>query len=187
MIPVLNWWRISFRARRLVRGKAMASTSSIVARTLTLHCVRHDHSVSHNSRVNRVAPVGIPGRRELLLLMTATTALKAGEMPSRAQDIGLFGLRKKLKKAEEAAEEIVREGFEAADKGIEVAGKGIEAAEKGLKTAEKDIVSAEKQIEGAVSFGGFAQAGVVAGAEFVGVLVATSVVDGILGPEAQKS
>ncbi|MCI71303.1 synechocystis YCF37, partial [Trifolium medium] len=32
-----------------------------------------------------------------------------------------------------------------------------------------------------------AQAGVVAGAEVFGVLVATAVVNGILGPEAQKS
>ncbi|KAL3525749.1 hypothetical protein ACH5RR_014121 [Cinchona calisaya] len=156
----------------------MASTSSVVAHTLTLHCVHHDHSRS--SRVTNLAPVRIPGRRKLLLLMTATTALKAAELPCKAADIGLFGLRKKLKQAEEEAEEIVREGFEAADKGIEVAGKGIEAAEKGLETAEKGI-------EGAVSFGGIAQAGVVAGAEFIGILIATSIVNGILGPEAQKS
>ena len=35
--------------------------------------------------------------------------------------------------------------------------------------------------------GGLAQAGAVAGAEVFGILVATAVVNGILGPEAQKS
>ncbi|MFS8033434.1 hypothetical protein Hanom_Chr17g01569501 [Helianthus anomalus] len=101
-------------------------------------------------------------RRQLLLLLTATTAVTAMEAPSMAEDIGLFGLRKKLKKAEEEAEVIVKEGFEAAE-------KGVEAAEK------------------EVSFGfggGLTQAGVVVGAEAVGVLVATSIVNGILGPES---
>ncbi|MCD7448861.1 hypothetical protein HAX54_046955 [Datura stramonium] len=79
-----------------------------------------------------------------------------------------YGLRKKLKKVEEEAEELVKEGFEAAD-------KGIEAAEKGLVTAEKGIEAAEEKIESTVSFGGLAQAGAVAGAELVGVLVAGAV------------
>ena len=75
---------------------------------------------------------------------------------------------------------IVKEGFEAADKGLETAERGIEAAEQG-------IVTAEKEIESAVSFGGLAQAGAVAGAEVLGVLVATSIVNAILGPEPQNS
>lgn len=165
----------------------MASTSSVVARTFTLHCARHVHSTSHHSRVTKIAPAVVPGRRQLLLLFTATTALKAAELPSRAQDIGLFGLRKKLKKAEEEAEELVKEGFEAADKGIQAAEKGIEAAGKGLVAAEKGVEAVEKGIEGAVGFGALTQAVVVAGAEFVGILVGTSIVNGILGPEAQKS
>uniref|UniRef100_A0A251T4Y5 Putative YCF37-like protein n=1 Tax=Helianthus annuus TaxID=4232 RepID=A0A251T4Y5_HELAN len=80
-------------------------------------------------------------RRQLLLLLTATTAVTAMETPSMAADIGLFGLRKKLKKA---AEKEVSFGFG----------------------------------------GGLTQAGVVVGAEAVGVLVATSIVNGILGPES---
>jgi hypothetical protein len=92
----------------------------------------------------------------------------------------LFGFRKKLKKAEEEAEEIVKEGFEAAE-------RGLVTAEKGIVTAERGIETVESEIETALSFGGLAQAGVVAGAEFVGVLVATSIVNGILGPEAQNS
>lgn len=97
-----------------------------------------------------------------------------------AQDIPLFGLRKKLEKVEEEAEVVIKEGIESAE-------KGIEKVERGLETAEKGIETAEREIESAVSFGGLAQAGAVAGAEVVGVLVATSVVNGILGPEAQKS
>lgn len=42
-------------------------------------------------------------------------------------------------------------------------------------------------IKTVVSFGGLAQAGAMAGAEFVGILVAMLVVNGILGTEGQKS
>lgn len=114
-----------------------------------------------------------------LLLTVTTTALTAGVLPSPAEEIGLFGLRKKLKRAEKEAEEIVKEGFEAAEKGIETAEKGVAAAERGIETAEQEI-------EASVSFGGLAQAGAVAGAEVVGVLVATAAVNGILGPEGQR-
>lgn len=97
------------------------------------------------------------------------------------EDIPLFGLRKKLRKAEEEAEVILREG----EKALE---KGIETAEKGIVTAEKEIVTAEQEIETVASFGigvagDLAQAGAVVGAELVGVLLASSVVNGILGPE----
>lgn len=116
----------------------------------------------------------------MAFLLTASTLLAAAPRPSSAEDIPLFGLRKKLRKVEEGAEEIVREGFEAAEEGIVAAEKGIEKAERGIETAEREI-------EDAVSFGGLAQAGAVATAEVVGVLVATSVVNGILGPEGQRS
>ncbi|KAM3342821.1 hypothetical protein P3S68_027787 [Capsicum galapagoense] len=111
--------------------------------------------------------MALPGRRQLISLVTATTALKALEMPSKTEDIGLFGLRKKIKKVEEEAEKLVKEGFEAAAKGILVAEKGIEAAEKGLVNAEKGIEAAVEKIESTVSFGWLAQAGAVAGAELV--------------------
>ncbi|XP_022971729.1 uncharacterized protein LOC111470397 [Cucurbita maxima] len=127
-------------------------------------------------------------RRQTLLILTATaTAAVVGrENPSMAENIPLFGLRKKLKKVEEEAEEIVREGFEAAEKGLETAERGIVTAEKGIITAERGIETAEKEIESAVNFGALSQAGAVAGAEVVGVLVATSIVNGILGPEGQS-
>lgn len=92
----------------------------------------------------------------------------------------MFGFRKKLKKAEEEAVEIVKEGLETAE-------KGLVTAEKEIFTAEKKIETAEKEIESAVSFGALAQAGAVAGAEFLGVVVATSIVNGILAAEAPKS
>ncbi|RZC08851.1 hypothetical protein D0Y65_015526 [Glycine soja] len=57
------------------------------------------------------------GRRQFLFFLTATTAFTVREATSVAQDIPLFGIRKSLKKAEEEVEEIVKEGFEAADKG----------------------------------------------------------------------
>ncbi|KAL9158058.1 hypothetical protein ABFS82_08G043300 [Erythranthe guttata] len=154
----------------------MACRSSlIVAQSLP------PHSAPGKAHARQHAPaVVLPTRRQCLLLLTATTALTVSEMPSRAQDIPLFGLRRNLRKAEEQAEEIVKEGFDAADKGIVAAEKGIEAAEKG-------VVAAEEEIETAVRFSGLAQAGAVVAAEAVGVLIATSVVNGILGPEAQKS
>jgi hypothetical protein len=52
---------------------------------------------------------------------------------------------------------------------------------------EKGIKTAERKIETAVSFGGLAHATMVAWAEVVGILVATSIVNGILGPKGQKS
>lgn len=108
-----------------------------------------------------------------------STALTARERPSVAQDVPLFGLRKSIKKAEEEAEEIVREGFEAADRGLETAERGLETAERGIVAAERGIEAAEREIANTVNFGGLAQAGVVAGAEVLGVLVATAVVNGI--------
>ncbi|XP_022740846.1 uncharacterized protein LOC111292636 [Durio zibethinus] len=162
----------------------MASTSSPpVLHSFSIRCVRNAHP-----GLSAKAPlVSLPNRRQLLFFLTTTTAFTVKEPVSNAEDIPLFGLRKKLKSAEEEAVEIVKEGFETAEKGLETAERGIVTVEKGLKMAEKEIETAEKEIESAVSFGAFAQAGAVAGAEFLGVVVATSIVNGILGPESKKS
>ncbi|XP_022775241.1 uncharacterized protein LOC111317142 [Durio zibethinus] len=154
----------------------MASTiSPPVIHSLLVRSVHNAHrGRSVKVQVSKPSPVvTLPNRRKLLFFLTTTTALTVREPASNAEDIPLFGLRKKLKSAEEEAVEIVKEGFE--------------TAEKGLETAEKEIETAEKEIESAVSFGALAQAGAVAGAEFLGVVVGTSVVNGILGPGAQKS
>ncbi|PKU67142.1 uncharacterized protein LOC110097371 [Dendrobium catenatum] len=114
----------------------------------------------------------IPTRRLVLsspaiFLMLSSTA--------KAEDIPLFGLRKKLKNLEEDAVEVVKEG----EKVVE---EGIAAAEKEVVAAEEEIVAAAA---GVGVFGDLAQAGVVAGAEVVGVLIGLSVVNGILEPEVR--
>lgn len=158
----------------------MAARASAVSQVLSLHTVR----TAHGSKPAPPRGAAFPWRRELVLLSLTWTASVAVAAPGKAEDIGLFGIRKKLKEAERETELIVKEGFEAAEKGIESAEKGIKAAEKGIESAEKGLESAEKGLELAVGFDGLAQAGVVAGAEVVGVLVASSIVNGILGPES---
>lgn len=127
-------------------------------------------------------------RRTFTFLLTASTNIGSLALPSVARDIPLFGLRRKLESAEKEAEEIVREGFEAAEKGIEAAEKGIEAADKGIEGVEKEIEGVEKEVvESAFGFGNVAQAGAVVAAEVLGVVVASSVVNGILGPDGSKA
>ncbi|KAL3725900.1 hypothetical protein ACJRO7_030869 [Eucalyptus globulus] len=157
----------------------MASAASALVQALSVHQVRSGQRSPHAKSRPLPAPLQA-SRRQMAFLLTASTVLTVAPRPSAAVDIPLFGLRKKLRKAEEEAEEIVKEGFEAAEKGIKTAEKGVVAVEKGIETAEREI-------EEEVSFGGLAQAGAVAVAEAVGVLVATSVVNGILGPEGQRS
>lgn len=172
-------------------SKLMASTiSPHVLHSLSVRCVRNARPQRYvKSKASKPTPVvSLQNRRQLLFfLTTTTTALTFRESASNAEDIPLFGLRKKLKSAEEEAVEIVEKGFETAEKGLETAERGIITVEKGLKTAEEEVETAEKEIEGAISFGALAQAGAVAGAEFLGIVVASFIVNGILGPEAQKS
>ncbi|OMO56798.1 hypothetical protein CCACVL1_26262 [Corchorus capsularis] len=168
----------------------MASTiSPPVLHSLSVRCTNNAHPRrSVKAHVSKPSPVvSLPNRRQLLFFLSTTTALTIRQPESHAEDIPLFGIRKKLKRAEDEAVELVKEGFETAEKGLETAEKGIITVEKELKTAEKEIEIAEKEIEGAISFPALAQAGAVAAAEFLGVVVATSIVNGILGPEAQKS
>ncbi|MQL81333.1 hypothetical protein Taro_013787 [Colocasia esculenta] len=123
------------------------------------------------------------GRRQSLLLLSVSAPLALGLAPARAEDIGLFGLRKKLRTIEEEAEEVVREGERAVE-------KGIEAAEKEIQVAEKEIGAAAAGAATGLELGlggDLAQAGAVAAAEVVGVLAAVSVVNGILGPEGRSS
>ncbi|XP_050205223.1 uncharacterized protein LOC126655210 [Mercurialis annua] len=157
----------------------MASTISApnTIQAFSLNQARNHHAPSRNAEIPKSTLIS---RRNLLYAVTAAPALTLRDAPAKAQDIPLFGLRKKLKNAEKEAEELVKEGFETAE-------KGLETAERGIKTAEEGIETAEKEIEEAVKFGGLPQAGAVVGAEFIGVLVASSIVNGILGPEAQKS
>ena len=155
---------------------ATLSSSALIQTSLRTTTVRTEPKQSF--RVLASASASVPGgRRQLIATLTAATIAGAAVRQVSAAEIGLFGIRKGLKKAEQKAEDIVKEGFEAAD-------KGIETAEKAVATAEKEVMAAEKGVSAAVSFSGAAQAGAVVGAELVGVLVATSVVNSILGPEA---
>ncbi|KAK8566262.1 hypothetical protein V6N13_021335 [Hibiscus sabdariffa] len=161
----------------------MASTiSPPMLHSLSVHCAHTSHRVrSVKAHVSKPAPsVSLSNRRQLLFFLGTTTALTVSEKKSIAEDIPLFGFRKKLKNAEEEAVEIVKGGLETAE-------KGLVTAEKEIITVEKKIETAEKEIGSAVSFGALAQAGTVAGAEFLGVVVATSIVNGILAAEAPKS
>lgn len=167
----------------------MASTVSLSSLcggggALQARCTRNAHVSPRAAHPNKPASpsysLSSASRRNLLFSLTAATVVTGLQPASMAENIPLFGIRKKLKKAEEEAVEIVKEGFETAEKGVDAAERGLEAAERGVETAEKEIVTA-------VSFNGLTQAGAVVAAEFVGVLVATSVVNGILGPEAQNS
>uniref|UniRef100_A0A803MCP8 Uncharacterized protein n=1 Tax=Chenopodium quinoa TaxID=63459 RepID=A0A803MCP8_CHEQI len=162
-----------------------------IAETTVLDCLQSGSLLYLKAHIRHIVDnVGSPlvletyASRRGCLIFTATTVLTAVNLPSaNAKDIPLFGLRKKLEKAEEKAEEIVKEGFETVEKGIDTVESGIESAEKGVVAAEKGIESAAES----VSFSGLAQAGVVAGAEFLGVLIATSIVNGILGSQPQKT
>ncbi|RWW12290.1 hypothetical protein GW17_00024058 [Ensete ventricosum] len=119
----------------------------------------------------------IGGRRNCLLFLVLSTAAPLAVLPpqARSEEIPLFGLRKRIKKIEEEAEVIVEEGEKAVEQGIAAAEKEIQAAEEGI------VASA-----GVGVAGDLLQAGAVAGAEAVGVLVGVSVVNGILAPERQK-
>lgn len=121
-------------------------------------------------------------RRSLLLLLSLPAPFLAASVapPSKAADIGLFGIRKKLERIEKEAEEVVKEGEELVEKEIKTAEKEIESAAAAVE-AEAEAAGVGFQIAGDL-----VQAGGVAGAEAVGVLIGLSVVNGILGPESQK-
>ncbi|CAL4967622.1 unnamed protein product [Urochloa decumbens] len=125
-------------------------------------------------------------RRSAVLLLLSAAAPAATALPANAAGIGLFGIRKKLERAEEAAAEAVRDVEEAA---AEAAAVGGEAMKEAVIEAEKEAgeVAGEglQLVAGAELAGdGLVQAAVVAGAEALGVVVGLSVVNGILKPEA---
>ncbi|KAI4983029.1 hypothetical protein ZWY2020_023521 [Hordeum vulgare] len=115
----------------------------------------------------------------LLLLSAAGAGSSLAPAANAAGSIGLFGIRKKLERAEEAAVEAAREVGEAAVEAAEAGGEAV--AEAGKEVAGEGMqLAAEAGLAGDA----FVQAGVVAGAEALGVLVGLSVVNGILKPEA---
>ncbi|XP_078427764.1 homolog of Synechocystis YCF37 [Wolffia australiana] len=128
------------------------------------------------------------GRRQsLLAILSLATPMAAFVSMAEAKDIPLFGLRSRLRKIEEEAEEVVREG----EKAVEgIVKEGEKAVEEGIEAAEREIGAAAVGEATGLELGfgtGLAQAGAVAAAEAVAVLAAVSVVNGILGSEARNS
>ncbi|XP_020112929.1 uncharacterized protein LOC109727283 [Ananas comosus] len=156
---------------------ATSSTSLLPLLRPYLRCLSATPSTTPPLRRRREA------LRLLLVSLPAPFLLAGAPTPASALDVPLFGFRKKLERIEGEAEAAVREGERAVEEGIAAAEKGIVAAEKGIVEAEERIVVAEQGIQVA---GDLVQAGAVAAAEAVGVLVGLSVVNGILGPEAQE-
>lgn len=126
-------------------------------------------------------------RSAVLLLLSAAGSAPAAIAPTaNAASIGLFGIRKKLERAEEAAAEAVRDVEEAAAEAAEVGGEAVkEAVAEAEKEASEIAGEGLQLVAGAELAGdGLVQAAVVAGAEALGVVVGLSVVNGILKPEA---
>ncbi|KAK9228194.1 hypothetical protein WN944_021143 [Citrus x changshan-huyou] len=150
----------------------MASTIpwTSLSRAPTLLRVRNNaRPVSCKAHAPKSAQALHASRRNLLFFsLTALPVLTARESASSAEDIPLFGLRRKLKQAEEEAVDIVRE------------------VEKKIETVEERIEASEKEVETTAGFGGLAQAGAVAGAELVGLLVATSVEKAVVNVESNS-
>ncbi|KAK3159448.1 hypothetical protein QOZ80_2AG0150210 [Eleusine coracana subsp. coracana] len=156
-----------------------SATSSIRlhAAPAATYCRRRIVVTASASRFDRRSAV-------LLLVSAAGAAAPVAASPANAASIGLFGIRKKLERAEEAAAEAVRDVEEAA---VEV---GEEAVKETVEAAEKEVMDVAGEGMQLVAGGeelagnGLVQAAVVAGAEAVGVVVGLSVVNGILKPEA---
>ncbi|KAK3155630.1 hypothetical protein QOZ80_2BG0205670 [Eleusine coracana subsp. coracana] len=154
---------------------AAACSTRVHAAPAAINCRRRIVVTASASRFDR--------RSAVLLLLSAAGAAS----PANAASIGLFGIRKKLERAEEAAAEAVRDVEEAAVEAVEV---GEEAVKETVEAAEKEAMDVAGEGMQMVAGGeelagnGLVQAAAVAGAEAVGVVVGLSVVNGILKPEA---
>nr|ABR17221.1 unknown [Picea sitchensis] len=110
-------------------------------------------------------PIPSIPRRQVIPLMGLSLLLNLSG-PAQAKDIPIFGIKKmKVEEAVEKAKELVKEG----EQEVEI------VAETVKETAENLEKIAALEGPGPV-----VQAGVVAGAEVIGVLVASSVVNGIV-------
>uniref|UniRef100_A0A0D9VML1 Uncharacterized protein n=1 Tax=Leersia perrieri TaxID=77586 RepID=A0A0D9VML1_9ORYZ len=140
----------------------MAVVSTAASNLLLLHA-----TAPHRRRIVVAASAARFDRRSAALLLLSSAAAAP---PANAAGIGLFGIRKKLERAEEAAAEAVREVEEAA---VEAAEVTVEAAEKGAREVAGEGMQLFAGAE--LAGDGLVQAGVVAGAEALGVVVGLSV------------
>lgn len=141
---------------------------------LQIHCEKAN-TVTNPASSSSVQSVSSISRRHLAAIPFVGLSLLNFSQPALAQDIPFFGI-KKLKKVEE---EVVKEAQELVIEGEKEAEKVAEE----VKEIAQDLESEASVVLGP---GAAVQAGLVAGAELVGVLVATSVVNSIVGPEPSK-
>jgi len=119
------------------------------------------------NRNPRSPPIPSIPRRQVLPLLGLSLLLNFSG-PAQAKDIPFFGI-KKLKKVEE----------EAVEKAKELVKEGEQEVEKVAETVKETAENLET-IAAFEGPGPVVQAGVVAGVEVIGVLVASSVVNGIV-------
>ncbi|CAM6024379.1 unnamed protein product [Sphagnum balticum] len=116
-------------------------------------------------------------RRQALALTTLSAVLfSSSQQAAQARDIPVFGFRKVQKQVVDEVKELVKEG-EAEAQAVSGAVSGV------VKTAVADFsVTSSKGFSPEGGLSPAYQAGVVAGAELVAVLVASTVVNGLLSP-----
>lgn len=130
---------------------------------LVVKCAQENH-VSGEARC--------ASRREVFSLATLSVLLLSAEK-AQARDIPLFGLRKQLEKAEKAVE--------GAEKAVEKEVKQLaKQGEKEFESVSASVKEAVSDIEAEAAVSPVLQAGGVAGAELVAVLLASTVVNGLI-------
>lgn len=122
-------------------------------------------------------------RRSAALLLLSTVAPATSAPAASAESIGLFGIRKKLERAEEAVREVEEAAVEAAAIGGEAVKEAVVEAEKEAGDVAGEGLQLVAGAEAELAGDGLVQAAAVAGAEAVGVVVGLSVVNGILKPD----
>ncbi|KAG0474735.1 hypothetical protein HPP92_014421 [Vanilla planifolia] len=97
--------------------------------------IRHRTAVLRCVSEERHTECALLSRRQALHIVVSSPAIVlARPGPAGAEDIPLFGIRKRLKKIEEEAVEVVNESEKVVEEGLAVAEKEVEAAaEEGLR------------------------------------------------------
>lgn len=145
------------------QGERGAVSAASTARGLVVKSAQ-ENDVSREARY--------ASRREVFSLATLSVLLFSADK-AQAKDIPLFGIRKQLETAEKAVEGAEKAVEKEVKKLATQGGKELEAVSASVKEAVSDI-----EAEAAVSQ--LLQAGGVAGVELVAVLVASTVVNGLV-------
>ncbi|KAG6549205.1 hypothetical protein Mapa_009191 [Marchantia paleacea] len=151
---------------RIAPASLSSSSNSLGYRAVQVRCTQVEEKAKAVSR------------REVFSFATLSLLLVASEK-AEAKDIPLFGIRKKLEQAEKAVEGEVKE---LEKEGSALLKAGEKELSKDVKDVSKAVSSAVSELEAGPSSGlsPTLQAGGVVGAELVAVLVASSVVNGLI-------